>query len=417
MTPKEFAHATMLVASLRTRLGHANALTAAVTTERDDLAKQLAAHVESLTLSNAQCAEYLRHNEKLTAELDRMKGDPLPIKLVGKLKDAEDSNKTLHSELVEVRAALAATTQQRDSLRRTLDEWSNADTRPHERIELPTVQDDLEFRAGIPTPAMLAVCSWWEVQGRGDVICFKNKDQRPVVWRSLRGDASWQYDDCPQPLKPSKRTWKQLDALLAEPPSAAISTHDMPPLRMGLVSAGGPVYIHDDVADHVVPPILHVGEPDPANDAKDAALEFRNVVPTPEMLKHVGYWDLVSGAAAIAFKTGGLRLVFWRISGSQEWRTDPCPQPLKPHGMTWQQLDKVLAGAPHDVADHVVPPVLDMCMTCHECGGALRPSPAAGSHRVLYCRTERCSRKNTAWRDELSPYHGPCKSATQVRHE
>ncbi len=73
--------------------------------------------------------------------------------------------------------------------------------------------------------------------------------------------------------------------------------------------------------------------------------------------------------------------------------------------------------AADDVADHVVPPVLDMCMTCHECGGALRPSPAAGSHRVLYCRTERCSRKNTAWRDELSPYHGPCKSATPVRHE
>ena len=70
-----------------------------------------------------------------------------------------------------------------------------------------------------------------------------------------------------------------------------------------------------------------------------------------------------------------------------------------------------------DVADHVVPPVLEMCMACHECGGALRPSPAAGSHRVLYCRTERCSRKNTAWRDELSPYHGPCKSATPVRHE
>ena len=80
-------------------------------------------------------------------------------------------------------------------------------------------------------------------------------------------------------------------------------------------------------------------------------------------------------------------------------------------------VDSLLATAPHDVANHVVPPVLDMCMTCHECGGALRPSPAAGSHRVLYCRTERCSRKNTAWRDELSPYHGPCKSATPVRHE
>ena len=151
---------------------------------------------------------------------------------------ADKERDKLHSELVEVRAALASVTEQRDSLRRTLDEWERADTKPHERVTA------------------------------------------------------------------------------------------------------------DDVADHVVPPILHVGEPDPANDAKDAALEFRNVVPTPEMLKHVGYWDLVSGAAAIAFKPGGLRLVFWRISGSQEWRTDPCPQPLKPHGMTWQQLDKVLAGAP-----------------------------------------------------------------------
>ena len=300
MTPKEFAHATMLVASLRTRLGHANALTAAVTAERDDLAKQLAAHVESLTLSNAQCAEYLLHNEMLAAD-----------------------RATLHRELVEVSAALASVTEQRDSLRRTLDEWERADTKPHALID--------------------------------------------------------------------------------------------PPIRMGLISETGPVVFvrigpkpaDDDVADHVAPPVLHVGEPDPVNDPKDAALEFRNVVPTPEMLRHVGYWDLVSGAAAIAFKPGGLRLVFWRISGSQEWRTDPCPQPLKPHGMTWQQLDNALAN------QQPVP----MCATCHECGGELRPSPAAGSHSVLYCRTERCSRKNTAWRDELSPYHGPCKSATPVRHE
>ena len=280
MTSKEFAHATMLVASLRTRLAHANALTAAVTTERDDLAKQLAAHVESLRLSNAQCAEYLRHNEMLAAD-----------------------RATLHRELVDARAALAATTEQRDSLKRTLDEWERADTKPHERVTA------------------------------------------------------------------------------------------------------------DDVADHVVPPVLHVGEPDPVNDPKDAALEFRNVVPTPEMLKHVGYWDLVSGAAAIAFKPGGLRLVFWRISGSQEWRTDPCPQPLKPHGMTWQQMDEVLADR------KAAEPVLPMCTTCHECGAELRASPAAGSHSVLYCRTERCSRKNTAWQDVVSPYHGPCKSTTSVRHE
>ncbi len=129
MTPKEFAHATMLVASLRTRLGHANALTAAVTAERDDLAKQLAAHVESLTLSNAQCAEYLRHNEMLRAELDRISAE-------------RDTMQTkLHSELVNVRAALAATTEQRDSLRRTLDEWERADTKPHDRVTAEDVAD------------------------------------------------------------------------------------------------------------------------------------------------------------------------------------------------------------------------------------------------------------------------------------
>ena len=168
------------------------------------LRKDLELHTDALKQSNAQCAEYLRQNEQLTAELDRMKGDPLPIKLVGKLKDAEDSNKTLHSELVEVRSALASVTEQRDSLRRTLDEWARADTAPHERV----------------------------------------------------------------------------------------------------------------TAD--------------------------------------------------------------------------------------------------DVADHVVPPVLDMCMTCHECGSSLR---TAGSPVVWHCRNERCSRRNTAWIDDESPYHGPCKSATQVRHE
>jgi len=70
-----------------------------------------------------------------------------------------------------------------------------------------------------------------------------------------------------------------------------------------------------------------------------------------------------------------------------------------------------------DVADHVVPPVLPMCRTCHECGGVLRPSRAAGSHSVLCCRTERCSRINTAWQDDVSPYSGACNSSTPVRHE
>jgi len=99
------------------------------------LRKDLELHTDALRQSNAQCSKLLVQNEQLTAELDRMKGDPLPIKLVGKLKDVETSNKTLHSELVEVRAALASVTEQRDSLRRTLDEWERADTKPHARID------------------------------------------------------------------------------------------------------------------------------------------------------------------------------------------------------------------------------------------------------------------------------------------
>ncbi len=214
MTQNQFAHATMLVASLRTRLGHANALTAAVTAERDDLAKQLAAHVESLKLSNTQCAEYLQQNEQL------------------------------HSELVKVRSALASVTEQRDSLRRTLDEWERADTKPHARID--------EVAQTVPV--------------------------------------------CMQCLKERIKT-------------------------------------------------------------------------------------------AHAYETGPAVAI----------------------------LTKPLL--PADVADHVVPPVLPMCTTCHGCGGPIIYGTVVGSPSVLHCRNEHCLRRNTAWRDDISPYHGPCKSSTPVRHE
>jgi len=105
------------------------------------LRKDVELHTDALRQSNAHCGKLLVQNEQLTAELDRMKGDPLPIKLVGKLKDVETSNKTLHSELVEVRAALASVTEQRDSLKRTLDEWSNAETKPHERVAAEDVAE------------------------------------------------------------------------------------------------------------------------------------------------------------------------------------------------------------------------------------------------------------------------------------
>jgi cytochrome c553 len=289
------------------------------------LRKDVELHTDALKQSNAQCGEYLLHNEMLAAD-----------------------RATLHKELVEVRAALASATKQRDSYKQTLDEWERADTKPHARID--------EVAAAVP------VC----------MQCLKQRIETAHDYETR--------------------------------PSVAILTK---PLLL------------EDVADHVVLPVLSVGEPDPANDPKDAGLEFRNVVPTPEMIKHVDYWDLVSGAAAIAFTTINPGLVFWRIAGSREWRTDPCPQPLKPHGMTWQQLDKVMADkkAAESIAAPMPAAEAPMCRTCHECGGVLRPSRAAGSHSVLCCRTERCSRINTAWQDDVSPYHGPCKSAAPVRHE
>ena len=115
MTQDEYNEAAALVVRLRKELEHTN--------------QHLVAHIDALTKSNAQCGEYLRHNEMLRAELDRISAE-------------RDTMQTkLHSELVEVRAALAATTEQRDGLKRTLAEWERADTKPHERVTADDLAD------------------------------------------------------------------------------------------------------------------------------------------------------------------------------------------------------------------------------------------------------------------------------------
>lgn len=86
------------------------------------LRKDLELHTDALVKSNAQCAEYLRQNEQL------------------------------HSELVNVRAELALVTEQRDSLRSTLDEWERADTKPHERVTADDVADHV-------VPPVLPLCN------------------------------------------------------------------------------------------------------------------------------------------------------------------------------------------------------------------------------------------------------------------
>ena len=80
----------------------------------------------------------------------------------------------------------------------------------------------------------------------------------------------------------------------------------------------------------------------------------------------------------------------------------------------WEQADT----KPHkrvavtDVADHVVPPVLKLCKICHGCGSTLVPNDESRS--LWHCRNNLCARRNTGWD---SPFEGPCKSATLVRHE
>lgn len=80
----------------------------------------------------------------------------------------------------------------------------------------------------------------------------------------------------------------------------------------------------------------------------------------------------------------------------------------------WEQADT----KPHrrvaadDVADHVVPPVLKLCKICHGCGSTLVPNDESRS--LWHCRNTLCARRNTGWD---SPFEGPCKSTTPVRHE
>ena len=77
----------------------------------------------------------------------------------------------------------------------------------------------------------------------------------------------------------------------------------------------------------------------------------------------------------------------------------------------WEQADtKPIVKV--EVADHVVQPVLKLCKICHGCGSTLVPNDESRS--LWHCRNNLCARRNTGWD---SPFEGPCKSATPVRHE
>ena len=105
------------------------------------LRKDVELHTDALRQSNAHCGKLLVQNEQL------------------------------HSELVEVRAALASTTAQRDSCRRTLYEWEHADTKPHERVAADDVADHV-------VPPVLPLCNL--CHGCGGVLVPSGQGDRCI---------------------------------------------------------------------------------------------------------------------------------------------------------------------------------------------------------------------------------------------
>ncbi len=86
------------------------------------LRKDVELHTDALRQSNAHCGKLLVQNEQL------------------------------HSELVKVRSSLASVSAERDSLKRTLDEWSNAETKPHARVAADDIADHV-------VPPVLPMCN------------------------------------------------------------------------------------------------------------------------------------------------------------------------------------------------------------------------------------------------------------------
>jgi len=82
---------------------------------------------------------------------------------------------------------------------------------------------------------------------------------------------------------------------------------------------------------------------------------------------------------------------------------------------TWEAADTAPFVKVPDVADHVMPPVLPLCMRCHECGRGLVSCSQGTKHHD--CPSNNCPRTCTVRPGGFSPYSGPCKSDHPVRHE
>ena len=82
---------------------------------------------------------------------------------------------------------------------------------------------------------------------------------------------------------------------------------------------------------------------------------------------------------------------------------------------SWEAADTAPFLKVPDVADHVMPPVLPLCMRCHECGRGLVSCSQGTKHHD--CPSNNCPRTCTVRPGGFSPYSGPCKSDHPVRHE
>ena len=133
------------------------------------LRKDVELHTEALKQSNAQCAEYLRQNEKLRAELEtarvaaasleRIQATAAKLGASGQEDAGHFIERTatdlefMHLQLVEVRSELASVSAERDSLKRTLKEWEEAETAPHVRVAADDIADHV-----VPPP-VLPMCT------------------------------------------------------------------------------------------------------------------------------------------------------------------------------------------------------------------------------------------------------------------
>jgi len=173
MTQDEYNEAAALVVRLRKELEHTN--------------QHLVAHIDALTKSNAQCADYHKRIELLAQELHetaaerhrlQLDCDAMQMKIAacdGVINDRDQ----LHSELVEVRAALASVSEERDSLKRTLKAWEEAETKPHVRVTADDVADHV-------VPPVLPLCNVCHECGSELANCSQGTN----------------HHDCPRPLCP-----------------------------------------------------------------------------------------------------------------------------------------------------------------------------------------------------------------------